>query len=104
VLAKPLHTQIHPKYTGIDTKSMGKIGPNHSTNKQIFFRTNLVTSEDKTTNHTNPVRTQTCVILVRKHANEEKVAGLLLALKKEACQRRDGSWVIGFGTIWKKVC
>jgi len=45
VLGKPLHTWIHPKYAGINTKSMGKV------------------SEDKTTNHTTPVK-KTCAILV----------------------------------------
>jgi len=43
---------------------MGKVGPNPQTNDHRSFRTNMVGSEDKTTNLTDPKRTQTCVILV----------------------------------------
>jgi len=43
---------------------MGNIGPSDWSSNQIIFRTDLVTHEDKATNHTNLVRTQTCVILV----------------------------------------
>jgi len=48
---------------------MGNVGPNDWSSNQIIFRTDLVTHEDKTTNHTNLVRTQTCVILVKHNAH-----------------------------------
>jgi len=38
-----------PKYAGIHTKSMGKVGPNHWSSNQVIFRTILVRTEDKTT-------------------------------------------------------
>jgi len=43
---------------------MGKVGPNHWSSNQVTLKTNLVTHEDKTSNHTDPMRAQTCVILV----------------------------------------
>ena len=43
---------------------MGKVGPNHWSSNQVIFRTILVTHEDKTRNHTDTMRAQTCVILV----------------------------------------
>jgi len=43
---------------------MGKVGLNYWTNDRRTFGTNLVGSEDKTMNHTDPKRAQTCVILV----------------------------------------
>jgi len=46
-------------------KSMGKVGPNPQTNDRRSSRTNMVGSEDKTMNLTDPKRAQTCVILVK---------------------------------------
>ncbi len=66
-LGKPLQSWIDPKYAGIHTKSMGKVGPNNWSSNQIIFRTDLVTHEDKTMNHTDHTRTQTWVILVTKN-------------------------------------
>ncbi len=43
---------------------MGKVGPNHWTNDHKSFIMDMVRSEDKTTNCTDPEGTQTCVILV----------------------------------------
>jgi len=43
---------------------MGKVGPNPQTNDRSSLVTDLVRSEDKTTNHSDPERAQTCVILV----------------------------------------
>jgi len=64
-LGKPPQSWIHPKYAGIQTKSMGKVGPNDWSSNQVIFRTILVTHEDKTRNHTDPMRAQTCAILVK---------------------------------------
>jgi len=43
---------------------MGKVGPNAWTNDRTSLVTDLIRSEDKTTNHSDPKRSQTCVILV----------------------------------------
>jgi len=61
---KLLHTWKHPKYAWIETKSMGKVHPNHWAKDQRTLRTNLVRSEDKSTWYTWFVRTQTCVKVV----------------------------------------
>jgi len=68
-LGKPLQSWKHPKYAGIQTKSMGKVGPNHWSSNQVTLRTILVSHEDKTRNHTDPMRAQTCVILVIEPAS-----------------------------------
>jgi len=46
---------------------MRKVGPNPQTNDRSSLVTDLVRSEDKTTNRTDPARAQTCVILVSVH-------------------------------------
>jgi len=61
---------------------MGKVGPNHWSSNQVILSTNLVTHEDKTRNHSDPMRGQTCVILVID-AEPEPISSL-----KSECQGR----------------
>jgi len=46
---------------------MGKVGPNPQTNDRSSLVMDLVRSEDKTMNHSDPMRAQTCVILVKNN-------------------------------------
>jgi len=58
---------------------MGKVGPKPQTNDHRSLRTNMVGSEDKTTNLTDPKGTQTCVILVTPLLSEMTLTSITVS-------------------------
>ena len=61
---------------------MGKVGPNPQTNDRSSLVMDLVRSEDKTMNHSDPMRTQTCVILVTPLLSEMTLTIITIGANK----------------------
>ena len=68
---------------------MGKVGPNPQTNDHSSLVMDLVRSEDKTTNHSDPTRAQTCVILVIE-GNMMEMTDVKYGEEDETMMERDG--------------
>jgi len=87
---------------------MGKVGPNHWSSNQVILSTNLVTHEDKTRNHSDPMRAQTCVILVKypgelKIQDDQQQQVFIPRLELDEARQTVGVWLAPNGD-WELEC